>query len=83
MAMRNKVSAEQKIQKSISGGEWIDDGVPFRAKERADKELLECDLGVEAGLAGRRNDYTKSVAWQHGWAEVQDNLHAIRRSNGI
>jgi hypothetical protein len=66
------VSTEQKIEKTISGGELIDDGVPFRARERTDEELLEYDLGIEGGFAGRRNDNTKSIAWQHGWAESQE-----------
>jgi hypothetical protein len=50
----------------------IDDSVPFEAKELTDEEIEDHDLGVEAGLAGKPNDSTKSAAWQRGWADAQE-----------
>ena len=50
----------------------IDDSVPFEAQELTDEEIEDHDLGVEAGLAGKPNDDTKSAAWQLGWADAQE-----------
>jgi hypothetical protein len=50
----------------------IDDSVPFEAQELTDEEIEDHDRGVEAALAGKPNDSTKSAAWQRGWADAQE-----------
>ena len=50
----------------------MDDSVPFGAHELTDEEIEDHDRGVEAGLAGKPNDNTKSAAWQRGWADAQE-----------
>jgi hypothetical protein len=54
------------------GDDLIEDSVPFEAQELTDEEIEDHDLAVEAGLAGKPNDDTKSVAWQRGWADAQE-----------
>ena len=49
-----------------------DDSIPFGAHELTDEEIEDHDRGVEAGLAGKPNDDTKSTAWQRGWADAQE-----------
>jgi hypothetical protein len=49
----------------------MDDSIPFGAHELTDEETADHDLGLEAGLAGKPNDDTKSAAWQRGWADAQ------------
>ena len=50
----------------------MDDSIPFGAHELTDEETADHDLGLEAGLAGKPNDDTKSAAWQRGWADAQE-----------
>jgi len=50
----------------------VDDSTPFDARERTDEEIENYDLGVEAGLAGKPNDRTKSAAWRRGWADARE-----------
>jgi hypothetical protein len=49
-----------------------EDSLPFREQPHTEEELVEYDHGVEAGLAGRANDYKKSSAWRRGWADSQE-----------
>jgi hypothetical protein len=46
--------------------------LPFREQPHTEEELIEYDHGLEAGLAGRPNDYKKSSAWRRGWADSQE-----------
>ena len=77
--------ADKKISKESAPDPWnppelaeefeddlIDDSTPFDARERTDEEIENYDLGVEAGLAGKPNDSTKSAAWRRGWADAQE-----------
>ena len=56
----------------VSDEDLIDDSVSFGAHELTDQEIEDHDRGVEAGLAGKPNDDTKSAAWQRGWADAQE-----------
>jgi hypothetical protein len=55
-----------------SADDRIDDSVPFGAHELSDEDIEDHDRGVEAGLAGKPKDDTKSAAWQRGWADAQE-----------
>jgi hypothetical protein len=50
----------------------MDDSTPFGAHKSTDEEIVDHDLGLEAGLAGKPNDDRKSAAWQRGWADAQE-----------
>jgi hypothetical protein len=50
-----------------------EDNEPFDAEVRTDEELVDYDLGREAGLAGEPNDDTRSAAWQRGWGTLRSS----------
>jgi hypothetical protein len=50
----------------------IDESLPFRAVPRTSQELEDFEQGLDAGMAGKPNDTTKSEAWQRGWADAQE-----------
>ena len=75
MATRQKKLAIDKANKKPTNepdDNLTDDSVPFGAHELTDEEIEDHDRGVEAGLAGKPNDDTKSAAWQRGWADAQE-----------
>jgi hypothetical protein len=49
-----------------------DDEVSFLTKNRSEEEIVDYDLGFQAGTEGKPSDDTKSVAWQRGWVEAQE-----------
>jgi hypothetical protein len=50
----------------------IEDNEPFLLNRRTDEEMADYHSGLNAGLAGKEVDASKSEAWQRGWAEAQD-----------
>lgn len=64
----------------VTGSEVLDEStysVSFRSGPRSDQELIDHDLGIEASLAGRRKDTTRSKAWQRGWADAQEHREVL------
>jgi hypothetical protein len=72
MARIVKVTKPEVIGMDEAAEDLIDDRVAFGAEEHTDEEIADHDLGLEAGLAGKPNDDTKSAAWQRGWADAQE-----------
>ena len=52
--------------------EDLDGDMPFLSEDRSEEEIVDYDLGFQAGTEGKPLDSTKSVAWQQGWAEAQE-----------
>jgi hypothetical protein len=56
----------------MSDEDLTEDSLPIREQPHTEEELVEYDLGIEAGISGRRKDETKSAAWLRGWADGQE-----------
>jgi hypothetical protein len=44
-----------------------------RPSVRSIQEIGEYNAGFDIGLEGRGNDRSQSFAWQHGWADAQED----------
>jgi hypothetical protein len=67
-----KVTKPEVVGVDAPSEDLIDESLPFRAEPRTNEELEDFEQGLEAGMAGKRNDATKSEAWQRGWADAQE-----------
>jgi hypothetical protein len=54
--------------------EPFDDEDSFMLRKRSEQEIADYDEGFAAGSEGKECDITKSLAWQRGWAEAQEQL---------
>jgi hypothetical protein len=50
----------------------IDVDEPFLLNQRTEEEMADYGAGLNAGLAGKEVDGSKTEAWQRGWAEGQE-----------
>ncbi len=62
------MAIDKANKKPTTEPDLMDDSVSFGAHELTEEEIADHDLGLEAGLADKPNDDTKSAAWQRGWA---------------